>query len=41
MAYLREAAGTEFDPALVHVFDKMMQSWRREVIQDETLAGAA
>lgn len=41
MAYLRDAAGTEFDPELVRVFDTMMPSWRREVIQHETLAGAA
>lgn len=41
MAYLRDVAGTEFDPELVRVFDTMMQSWRREVIQHETLAGAA
>jgi putative two-component system response regulator len=31
MAYLRENAGTEFDPALVRTFDAMMRDWRREV----------
>jgi putative nucleotidyltransferase with HDIG domain len=31
MAYLRENAGTEFDPALVRTFDAMMREWRREV----------
>jgi putative nucleotidyltransferase with HDIG domain len=31
MEYLRENAGTEFDPTLIRAFDAMMGAWRREV----------